>query len=43
LGPPLGMYFSRRKLIHPSPPLPAEKVTTALSTNIIWNNGMIEK
>src|SRR5215471_21402591 len=34
-GPPRGMYFSRRKLAHPSPPLPAWISIKASSTNFM--------
>jgi hypothetical protein len=35
LGPPSGMNFSRRKLMDPSPPLPAITVMSASSTSFI--------
>src|SRR6185312_13097598 len=34
-GPPLGTYFSRRKLQHPAPPSPPLTNTETLSTNIV--------
>src|SRR5206468_1386318 len=33
-GPPLGTYFSRRKLTHPSPPRPASSWISTRSTNM---------
>src|SRR5690554_4970840 len=37
-GPPLGTYFSRRKLRQPLPPLPASTMIEASSTNCICHS-----
>src|SRR6516165_7123890 len=39
-GPPLGTYFSRRKLQHPAPPSPPFTNSETLSTNIAIRRGI---